>query len=124
MPSAPPALLRRDARELLSLANKAGLVVAGYEKTAPRWLPGVPLLIAAADGAADGRRKLRAGKPPGCEIVDIFTSTELDLALGRANVIHAAVAKGGLAERLLNAARRVALYEKPDFESDETTVSA
>lgn len=111
------ALLRKEARELLSLANKAGLVVAGYEKTAAALASrDVRLLIEAADGAADGRRKLRAGKPPGCETVDVFASAELDLALGRANVIHAAVTKGGLAERLLNAARRVALYEKPDFE--------
>ncbi len=110
-------LLRRDARDLLSLANKAGLVVAGYEKTAAALASGkMRILIAAADGAEDGQRKLRAKNVPGCEIVAIFTSTELDLALGRTNVIHAAVANGGLAERLLNAARRVALYEKLDFD--------
>ena len=119
------ALLRRDARELLSLANKAGLVVAGYEKTAAMLASrSARILLAAADGAADGRRKLRARKLPGCEVVDIFTSSELDLALGRANVIHAAVANGGLAERLLNAARRVAFYEKLDFDLTEPTVSA
>lgn len=118
-------LLRREARELLSLANKAGLLVAGYEKTAAALASQkVRILIEAADGAEGGRRKLRVRNLPGCEIVDIFTSAELDLALGRANVIHAAVAKGGLAERLLNAARRVALYENAGLRIDGTTVSA
>ena len=93
-------------------------MVAGYERTAADagCAKTCSILVAAADGAADGRRKLRAKIAPGCETVDVFTSTELDLALGRTNVIHAAVAKGGLAERLLNAARRVAFYESRTFE--------
>ena len=104
-------LIRREARQYLALANKAGLVVAGYEKTADALAQGrARLLIEAADGAEDGRRKLRAKRPEGCEIVAIFASHELDLALGRANVIHAAVAKGGLAEKLLSAARRVEAF--------------
>jgi uncharacterized protein len=104
-------LIRREARQYLALANKAGMVVAGYEKTADALAQGrARLLIEAADGAEDGRRKLRAKRPEGCEIVAIFASHELDLALGRANVIHAAVAKGGLAEKLLSAARRVEAF--------------
>jgi len=104
-------LIRQEARQYLALANKAGLVVAGYEKTAEALAKGrARLLIEAADGAEDGRRKLRAKRSEGCEIVAIFASHELDLALGRANVIHAAVAKGGLAEKLLSAARRVEAF--------------
>jgi uncharacterized protein len=95
----------------LDLANKAGLVAAGFEKTAEALAQDrARLLVEAADGAEDGRRKLRARRPEDCEIVAIFTSRELDLALGRANVIHAAVAKGGLAEKLLSAARRVEAF--------------
>jgi predicted RNA-binding protein YlxR (DUF448 family) len=104
-------LIRREARQYLALANKAGLVAAGFEKTAEALAQGrARLLIEAADGAEDGRRKLRARRPEGCEIVAIFTSRELDLALGRANVIHAAVTKGGLAEKLLSAARRAEAF--------------
>lgn len=104
-------LLRQDARQYLALANKAGLVVAGFEKTSEALAAGkARLLIEAADGAEDGRRKLRGQRPSGCEIVAIFGSRELGLALGRANVIHAAVAKGGLAEKLLSAARRVEAF--------------
>jgi hypothetical protein len=36
---------------------------------------------------------------------------ELDLAFGRSNVIHAAVTKGGLAEKLLAAVRRIEIYD-------------
>jgi predicted RNA-binding protein YlxR (DUF448 family) len=113
-------LLRRDTRELLSLANKAGLVVAGHDKTAAALASQrVRILLEAADGAEGGRRKLRTKAPPGCEIVDTLTSAELDLALGRTNVIHAAVTDGPLAERLLSAARRVAFYEKQDLDLAE-----
>ncbi len=113
-------LLRREARELLSLANKAGLVVTGYERTAAALVANdVRILVEAADGADDGRRKLRAKIAPRCETVDVFTSAELDLALGRTNVVHAAVIEGRLAERLLNAARRVAFYENPDVEDTQ-----
>ncbi len=107
-------LLRDDARQVLALANKAGLVAAGFERTLAELAGGrVRLLLEASDGADDGRRKLRARKPDGCEVVDVFTSAELDLALGRTNVIHAAVAGGGLAERLLSATRRIEGFEAP-----------
>lgn len=105
-------LLRGEARQLLSLASKAGLVSAGFEKTLEELTTGKPrLLIEALDGAEDGRRKLRSRRPEGCEVLSIFKSAELDLALGRTNVIHAAVAGGGLAERLLEAARRIEAFE-------------
>lgn len=104
-------LLRQEARQYLALANKAGLVVAGFEKTAEALAAGkARLLIEAFDGAEDGRRKLRLRRPGNCEIVSVFASQELDLALGRANVIHAAVAQASLAEKLLAAVRRVETF--------------
>jgi uncharacterized protein len=52
-------LLRRAALDYLSLANKAGLVIAGFEKVAAAIGKGrVAVLVEAADGAEDGRRKL------------------------------------------------------------------
>ena len=57
------------------------------------------LLIEASDGAGDGKRKLynaahaRGLKP---QVVECLTSAELGLALGRENVIHAAVQSGRL----------------------------
>ena len=59
-------------------------------------------LIEAADGAADGRRKLvslaeRRPNPP--RVLAAFTSGELGLALGGENVIHLAFLAGRGAER-------------------------
>jgi predicted RNA-binding protein YlxR (DUF448 family) len=105
------SLIRERARQYLALANKAGLVVHGFEKTAEALAARrARVLIEASDGAADGRRKLRQRLPEGCEIVAAFDSRELSLALGRANVIHAALAKGSLAEKFLAAARRVEAF--------------
>lgn len=106
LPQRIAGLIRVDARQYLALANKAGLVVAGFERTAEALLLGkARILVEAADGSEDGRRKLRSKRPPGCEIVADFDSRELSLALGRANVIHAALAEGSLTEKFLAAAR-------------------
>jgi uncharacterized protein len=58
--------------------------------------------VSASDGAADGARKIAAAVPR-CQsgeiageiaIVGAFTSAQLDLALGRSNVVHAALLAG------------------------------
>jgi uncharacterized protein len=99
-------LIRADARQYLALANKAGLVAVGFERTAAALDSGESrVLVEAADGSEDGHRKLRSRRPPGCEIVAEFDSRDLSLALGRANVIHAALAEGSLTEKFLAAAR-------------------
>jgi uncharacterized protein len=110
------ALLRKYALQFLSLASKAGLVVAGHDKV-DEWAGKgrLRLLIEASDGAEGGlgrlRRKALGVKPQGVDVISSFTSSELGLALGRTNVIHAAVAEGGLAEKLCRAARRLEAYK-------------
>jgi hypothetical protein len=59
---------------------------------------------------ADGKRKLYAAAHRlelNCVVIESLTSAELGLALGRENVIHAAVQPGGLAERLTFDAERL-----------------
>ena len=108
-------LLLKDAMSCLSLASKAGLVVAGFEKTESILKQGrAAVLIAASDGAEDGRRKLSgrlraAGQAD--RLVECFASADLDLALGRTNVIHAAINPGGLAQKFLACARRYEFFE-------------
>lgn len=107
-------LLKRDCLSTLSLAAKAGQAVAGFDKVSAQLERGqVRILIGASDGADDGRRKLAArlrhAPKPG-ELVESFTSADLDLALGRTNVIHAAIMPGGLAEKFLACARRLEKY--------------
>jgi hypothetical protein len=67
-------------------------------------------LIEAFDGARDGKRKLYAAAHRlelNCVVIESLNSAELGLALGRENVIHAAVQPGGLAERLTFDAERL-----------------
>ena len=65
------------------------------------------VLVAAADGAQDGRRKLRR-LAPDLPVVTAFSRAELSAALGREGVVHVAVARGRLAERLLCYTQRLA----------------
>lgn len=92
-------LLEKDALAALALANKAGRVVTGNMKVIEA-LNGekVIVLVHAREAAPDGAGKLdalarRIGEAAGREIVrvDAFPGVQLDLALGRANVVHAAL---------------------------------
>ena len=96
----------------LGLACRSGQVVFGFENVARAFGAKAPpqLLLEASDGSSDGRRKiLSAARASGVEpaILDCFVSRELSLALGRENVVHAAVKSGRLAERLIVDAGRL-----------------
>lgn len=95
------ALLARSALDMLSMANKAGCVTSGFMKVVSAVENGTAVAIYhASDGAEDGLRKLmiaakkRGGQAP--PVMKVFTSTQMDLALGRTNVIHAAMLTGGV----------------------------
>ncbi len=98
------------ALSVLSLARKAGEAVSGFDKVAALIEKGaVAVLIEAADGAGDGRRKLegklkKAGKE--AKVIDSFDSAQLSLAFSRPNVIHAAMKHGALAEKFVILAER------------------
>ena len=101
-------LLRRRCLDLIGLARRSGALVAGFEKVrAFLASEHAGLLLAASDGAADGRGKIRA-LAPNVALVDAFASEELAQAVGREHVVHAVVAKGRLADRILHEARRLA----------------
>jgi len=105
-------LLRKAALAYLSLAKKAGEAVAGFGKVEEMLGKGrARVLVHAAEATADGCRKLDRMAAPEVEKIGLFQVDELDLAFGRSNVIHAAVAKGGLAEKLLAAVRRMEIYD-------------
>jgi predicted RNA-binding protein YlxR (DUF448 family) len=104
-------LVRRLSDDL-GLARRAGLLILGFDVISRAMDSKKPpiLLVEASDGAADGRRKLvgmaaaRGLYPP---IVDCLTCSELSLALGRENVIHAALNPGRLSERVRREAGRL-----------------
>lgn len=101
-------MLVRRCQDLLGLARRAGQLVAGFDQVADalRHRP-VAVLVAAADGAPEGRRKLRAlaGAVP---LVELLDRRELGRAIGRDEVVHLALLPGGLAQRLRQEAARLA----------------
>lgn len=112
LPDMVARLLRQQALSLLSLAKKAGEAVAGFMKVEEMLGRGrAKLLFHGTDAALDGCRKLDKLAEPGVARIVLFERRELDLAFGRANVVHAAVAKGGLAEKLSVAVRRIEMFE-------------
>jgi len=113
LPAKVEALLVARMQADLGLARRAGQLVLGFDNVLRAMGDRVPpaLLVEAADGAADGRRKLAgSAHARGLEIetIDALSAKELSLALGRENVIHAALKPGRLAERLIFDAGRLA----------------
>lgn len=102
-------LLRRRCLNLLGLANGAGQLTAGFEKVREAADKGAAaVMIVAADGGPTARQRARklAGDAP---LVEQFGRDELGLALGRENVVHAAVASGRLADMFLRETERLSL---------------
>jgi predicted RNA-binding protein YlxR (DUF448 family) len=108
LPEMVDGLLERAALDALAIAHKAALVVTGFTRveTAIAERP-VAALFHAKDGSADGARKLEAAlarrdaAAGPIEIVRTFTTEQLDLALGRLNVVHAALLAGRAGETFL-----------------------
>ena len=109
-------LLRQQVVSHLSLARKAGEALSGFFKVEEALRRGpVRLLLHAAGAGSDGSAKLNRLRGERTVVCDFLTTDDLDLAFGRTNVVHAAVAEGGLAERLLFHVTRLARYDGLDF---------
>ena len=101
-------LLAQRLVDTIGLARRAGAAVAGFEKVGGAVRAGtVGLLLAATDGAEDGRRKIR-GLGRDLPVAVVLTAAELGRAFGRDRVVHAALESGTLAGRVLLEARRLA----------------
>jgi len=119
-------MLERAALDALAIAAKGGVVVAGYAKVEAALAGGdVRALIHAADGAEDGKRKLNAALQRDIEdgaseipVIEDFSGAQLDLALNRPNVVHAALLAGPGSETFL---ARVARYVR--FRTNTSTAA-
>lgn len=109
-------LLARSALGLLGLARKAGSVTLGAAKTEAAVRAGKALAVLHAEEAAeDGCRKIAQARRatvhlggPDIPAYKLFSEAELGLALGGANVIHAALLVGDAGKAALK--RMVALH--------------
>jgi len=103
-------LMERSALDALSIAHKAGLVVPGFARVEAALAGGEPVtgLVHAADAGGYGVRKIAAAARrrfgdavERIPVVEAFASVQLDLALGRSNVIHAALLAGSAGDGFL-----------------------
>jgi predicted RNA-binding protein YlxR (DUF448 family) len=131
-------LLARSAVEALAMAAKAGQVLSGFAKVEGALQArqtgvqgSVQALIHASDGAPDGIRKLDAlalqnrgntTESRQIQVVTVLTSAELDLALGRANVVHAALLAGPASRTFLSRSLTLVRYRSAD--DDKTAGTA
>jgi predicted RNA-binding protein YlxR (DUF448 family) len=131
LPADTENLLARSAVEALAIAAKAGQVISGFAKVeAALGGAGVQALIHASDGAEDGIRKLNAlarqnagnrSQIPGFQVITALTSSELDLALGRSNVVHAAVLAGPAGKTFLSRSQILVRYRLADADKTART---
>jgi hypothetical protein len=128
LPADTEALLVRSTLDALAMAAKAGQVISGFGKvedalTSRQTRGSIEALIHASDGAADGIRKLDAvlrqnavvnDKSSQIPVVTALTSEQLDLALGRSNVIHAALLAGPASKTFLSRSQILVRYRMAD----------
>jgi uncharacterized protein len=121
-------LMERAALDALSIAGKAGQVVGGFAKVeAAIGGDNMLALIHASDAASDGKRKLDTawqrkndGKSREIATITTFSGAQLDLALSRPNVVHAALLAGPVSETFLARVRRLERFrtgKSPDLVS-------
>ncbi|MES2905744.1 MAG: RNA-binding protein [Pseudomonadota bacterium] len=108
-------LLKERALQSLSFANKAGNVVCGATKI-EKALSGKPIaLFHAVEGSADGIAKLNrpfhAAAGLQALVSAFFCNADLDMALGRSNVIHALLVQGEAASACLASVQKAEAYE-------------
>ena len=100
--------LTARALDILGLARRAGALVAGFDKVQHALMGGrVAVLVEASDGARHGRARLGA-LARDIPVIAQFDGAALSRSLGRENVVHAALAPGGLADRFLRESARLA----------------
>ena len=97
-------LLKSYCLDLLGLAKKSGLVIAGYEKVRILEARGeASLLLEAGDSAACTRGQTTSH-------VTLFSRAELSAIIGEQNVVHMALKAGKLTSKLRVAMKRLTFY--------------
>lgn len=121
-------LMEHALLDALAIARKAGQVVTGYAKvSAAAELGAATAFLQASDAAAEGVRQMAAairrgyGETAGnLVVIDAFTSAQLDLALARPNMVHAALLAGRASETVLARWRTLARYRMDEPGSTDT----
>ena len=114
-------LLENAALDALAVARKAGLVAMGFAQVETALKrEAVIALLHAAEAAPDGVKKFdsalkQSRQSRSVRIIRILTTGQLDLALGRPNVIHAALLAGRASETFMARLRRLEQFRSAEF---------
>lgn len=101
-------LLHKRALDYVGLANRAGNLIAGFEKVRSAFHGGKStILLTASDAAENGLSKVCQGLP-NLRVIDCFTRDELSQAAGLSNAVHIALLPGGITTSLL---REISRFE-------------
>jgi uncharacterized protein len=111
-------MIERAALDALAIAGKAGTVISGFSRVETAvGRDDILAMIHAADAGDDGKRKLAATlhrnttvKSREIVMIDMFTGAQLDLALNRPNVVHAALLAGPGSETFLARVARLTRF--------------
>jgi predicted RNA-binding protein YlxR (DUF448 family) len=122
-------LIERAALDALAMCHKAGRVAIGFANV-KKALARAPIVavLNSAEAAADGVRKLTAAVRRRADIAEIavfdaFTSAQLDLALGRSNVVHAALLAGPESATFLARSARLERFRTGSLSEGAVTAS-
>jgi predicted RNA-binding protein YlxR (DUF448 family) len=122
-------LLENAALDALAMVHKASRVAIGFSKTEAAVASGpVVAILTAAEASPDGARKIAAaaarretGENAGkVATIATFTSAQLDLALGRSNVVHAALLAGPASNGFLARCQTLERFRMVDPDGRET----
>ncbi len=97
LPEQVAAGLTARVLDLLGLARKAGCLMAGLAKVEDAAAKShvVALFLASDAGTEGGRNAAKLAARANAPVISAFSAEQLGLALGRANVVHAALTSGG-----------------------------
>jgi uncharacterized protein len=111
-------MIERAALDALAIAGKGGTVISGFSRVETAvGRDDILAMIHAADAGDDGKRKLAATLHRNTTVesreivmIDMFTGAQLDLALNRPNVVHAALLAGPGSETFLARVARLTRF--------------
>lgn len=120
LPDQLDALLAKSALGAFGFARKAGECLSGSGKVEGSVRSGQAIgVLHALDGADDGLRKLSQAVHaveqqggPRIKIWRVFSSLQMNMALGATNVIHAALIEGGAARNCLRKVTQLSIYRE------------